>query len=463
MMKYLAILKDSWRETVDGKVFLAMMGLSLIAVVLTASLSFTPESAENGVQTMTMGFDRIIPMGGFQFLPAVDYKIENFQQTNDARKPWNGEYVFELACRDQTELGFRMLILFQSLTKKENLSDQEFADRREVEQILREASKKAPEERNKFLEDKLRAKVMAMKPEQLESFISGQFAERGNLEIKSVKMKPADVPGATRFEVTAKGKANTFNMWPHQLGLFFGGWKTKLKLPIGLMVLTIEKYLVGYVGAAIFLLISSVMTAFFIPNMLRKGTIDLLLSKPIHRWTLLLYKYVGGLLFMFLNAVVLIGGFWLVMGLRTGLWGWHFLLMIPIMTFQFAIYYAASTLAAVFTRNTIVAILVSAALWAVLFLTGLVYDLSKPDPGEERGPVHKVAKVIHDVLPRIGDMDTLATAMIHEDLLQPGDAQRNEIKKKVEDISWPESISVSLLFIVALLAISCLWFSTREY
>ena len=58
------------------------------------------------------------------------------------------------------------------------------------------------------------------------------------------------------------------------------------------------------------LLYGVIITGFFIPNMLRKGTLDLLLVKPISRWTLLLYKYVGGLSFIFLNAAVAVIGIW---------------------------------------------------------------------------------------------------------------------------------------------------------
>ena len=54
--------------------------------------------------------------------------------------------------------------------------------------------------------------------------------------------------------------------------------------------------------------------------MLRKGTVDMLVVKPIHRVALLLYKYIGGLTFIFLNTVVAIGGVWLALGLRSGIW-----------------------------------------------------------------------------------------------------------------------------------------------
>src|SRR5260370_37088846 len=106
----------------------------------------------------------------------------------------------------------------------------------------------------------------------------------------------------------------------------------------------IEHRLVNVLGAPIALLVSVVRAVFSIPNMLRKGTVDLLLVKPIRRPTLLLYKYVGGLTFIFLNTALAVGGVWLVLSLRSGVWAPGFLMSIPLITFYFAILYSLSTL-----------------------------------------------------------------------------------------------------------------------
>src|SRR5205823_1576448 len=77
--------------------------------------------------------------------------------------------------------------------------------------------------------------------------------------------------------------------------------------------------------------------------------------------------------FMVLNTAFVVLGIWLIVGLRSGLWGTGFLLSIPILTFEFAVYYAVSTLFAVLTRSPIVAILVTCAVWLLLFLAGWGY------------------------------------------------------------------------------------------
>ena len=58
-----------------------------------------------------------------------------------------------------------------------------------------------------------------------------------------------------------------------------------------------------------------------------------------------------------LSRFLFIRGVWLVLALRSGVWDFSFLIVIPVLTFTFAILYAVSTLAAVLTRSPIVSIL----------------------------------------------------------------------------------------------------------
>src|SRR5207245_5202482 len=92
----------------------------------------------------------------------------------------------------------------------------------------------------------------------------------------------------------------------------------------GLNGLTAEDF-VRYVqlGTAFLLyplaiLMSVFATASLVPRMLEKGTIDLLLSKPITRPALLASRYLGGLLTVTLNLLYLTCGLGAILGLKTG-------------------------------------------------------------------------------------------------------------------------------------------------
>ena len=211
-----------------------------------------------------------------------------------------------------------------------------------------------------------------------------------------------------------------------------------------------------------------VITSFFIPNMLRKGSIDLLISKPIGRSQLLVYKYIGGLTFVFLVSSVMVGGVWLALALRSGFWNPNFLVVIPVLTFTFAILYAVSTLAAVFTRSPIFAILLAVGFAFFLFVVGqvkTVFDVFRAvDPEKGGVPQWAFALVdgLNDVLPRYKDLDKLTSKLLSSGTLTPAEMQSRGFDVMTYP-SWSETFGVSLVFIVILLAVSCWRFRRRDY
>jgi hypothetical protein len=227
----------------------------------------------------------------------------------------------------------------------------------------------------------------------------------------------------------------------------------------------LEDWIVGWAGAVIALLLSTIITAFFIPNMLRKGAIDLLLAKPIHRSVLLIYKYIGGLAFMLINTTVIVGGIWLVLGLRSGIWGPGFLMAIPVWTFEFAILYAVSSLFAVLTRSPVVAILMTCLAWGVFFGVGKGYQAIEQARTFLEVPnwATVTADTVHFVLPRYKDLDVLLERQITGDLLDEDNPTRKANEEFYSSIHWGQTIGFCLGWIVLLLGATCWWFATRDY
>ena len=77
------------------------------------------------------------------------------------------------------------------------------------------------------------------------------------------------------------------------------------------------------------LLLMCWVTSSFFPRMQERGTIDLLLSKPIGRVALFAGRYVGCAVLALIVAATFFGGNYLVLGWKTGLWEPRFLLTIP--------------------------------------------------------------------------------------------------------------------------------------
>src|SRR5579884_1609280 len=392
-MKFLAILKDSFREAIDAKILYVMIGLSLLVILFLGSISYRPVPVEEEVrqkmaQLTNRARQRAMEVARLQGSsvdvepPRID--VRSFRQTDGAAdKPWTGRYEFQL------------VFVFD---KASDLA------------LLREHDKQLPPDRQ-------------LNPEQIGSLVTGAVRVLDPRQTRAVET-PAASDRELVFTVTTAPRPMDVESWPHQPALFFGllPLPSPFWWPRSAQVDFIMSGIVNRMGAGIAMLVSTIITAFFIPNMLRKGTIDLLLVKPVHRSTLLLYKYVGGLTFMFLNTVVIVVGIWFVIGLRSGLWVNGFLLSVLVLTFEFAIYYAFSTVCAVLTRGPIVAILLTSVLWLVIFAVGGLYQQvemqRKFGNPEDSWPSWLVSGIdtAHYVLPRIRDLDMLNEKLVLDSL-----------------------------------------------
>jgi ABC-type transport system involved in multi-copper enzyme maturation permease subunit len=439
-MKFLAILKDSLREALDTKVFYVMAGFSLLVILLVASIGYRPVTVQGEARRLTDQLTWLMRTLGKmnQQDTLLRWSIEDFEETRPGSAPW--------------DTGYRFTITLDMGTAEDA-----------------EVAKQGQDEVGTMIETTVR---------QHFSYLKG-------LKVKEVKSR---LPTEMRYLVSADGSNITRRQdWPHEPVVLFLVPLRGFHSPVSHFVKVCESNLINQVGAGIALLVSTIITAFFIPNMLRKGTVDLLIVKPIQRWLLLLYKYIGGMTFMFLNTMFIVVGIWLVLGLRTGLWGPGFLVSIVVLTFEFALYYAVSTLFAVVTRSPIVAILMSCLAWAVFaFLIGYGYqviDMTRKLPdivkvnvqasGEEKPAplpprilpdwVYSTADIIHLVTPHLKDLDVLTEKLILDDLLPAEDPQRKSADNLYVDFHWTETLSVTALYILALLGVSCWWFAQTDY
>jgi ABC-type transport system involved in multi-copper enzyme maturation permease subunit len=112
-------------------------------------------------------------------------------------------------------------------------------------------------------------------------------------------------------------------------------------------------------------------SAGFITSIMEKGTIDLLLSKPVHRWQYLIGRYAGGLAVIFVEVVWFIFGIWVVISLSTGIWNTGFLFSIIHLMIAFAGLYSVSMLIGVLFRSSLLSIIATIGLAFVSMLVSL--------------------------------------------------------------------------------------------
>lgn len=475
MGQFVAILKDSFREAVDGFVIYLMLALSVILIVLAASISYVPSSAEDSLPELLTQFNLVFPDRGASAAPTGSPDVVLYKATNVQDTPNGAKFVLEvnpqaaapkpadgkadapapkppLGGRD----GFRHAVFAWKSPPGEKIKNpmagknKGAAQKGELEILTPPTATEAD--------------LRAVTDDDLTAFLKSQFDTFGGLSDVTVSRRAGVAEPGYAYDVEVKGVQGARG-WPHQVYVFFGAVPPIKKVPLGLTLYVIQNQIVNGIGAAVALMISVVITAFFIPNLLRKGSVDLLVSKPIGRSQLLVYKYIGGLTFIFLISTVAIGGVWLVMAARSGSWNPTFLLVIPILTFTFGILYSVSTLVAVFTRSAIAAIMITLGFMFMLYVFGNVktfFDMNRVTEDANLPEwSYTLVDTVNNVLPRYKDLDKITGKLLADSTMPTGLSRLAGIF--TEFPSWPGAIGVSLAFIAVMLLLSCWRFSRRDY
>lgn len=190
-------------------------------------------------------------------------------------------------------------------------------------------------------------------------------------------------------------------------GLFFGlasnvtlgaGGGMSLENPITHIEMMIVAPLAG-----LCLLLAIFSSSSFVPVMLEKGNIDLLLSKPVSRDQLLWGKFLGGILVVFLNIAFLILGIWLIISFKFNYWDFHFLYIILTVTFTFTVLYSLIVLMGVITKGSTLGMML--AYFIFIILSPLFY-VAKYQMGAflENKMVKQVVEVFYYIIPKTSEL-----------------------------------------------------------
>ncbi len=471
MTKYYAILKDSIREALDSKILYVMLALSVLVVFAAFALSFEPLPAEK-------------TLAKFFWTKKNGKDVPPMFAAIHSTKPKDDEAAKAMFQRAFASYPFRLV----------SVEPQGGVENEPTGSYSLTVAKIIPKVGPGFAlggDDAGDANVI--KSLFLEAERDGYFTVGG---IEPVKIDDPKEETA-RYRLTVHGTAKTARVWDTDTSWMFGTIPLPAFSggPLGMELLALT-FLVLSFGAIITVCIGIVVTSFFFPNMLRKGTVDLLLVKPIQRWVLILYKFVGGLVFMFLTSAVTITGYWLALGLRSGIWANGLLFLIFTLTFFFAILYSISTFAGVVTRSTVVSIMAALFAYAVLGTIDGAHvifeenvkaeanaelqkqqrrELAKltgediADPKEEHDSATKWAdsywvlgfRVLNSVLPRTGDLNAFNRSIMHADLTS-GDLGKIA-EGAGETRNWWMMGIVSAAWIAFFLGLSVAWFTFNDY
>jgi len=214
-------------------------------------------------------------------------------------------------------------------------------------------------------------------------------------------------------------------------------------------VLTFQSYIVA--GIPMFMLVSSmlIITSSFIPDMLKKGHIDLLLSKPISRTKILIGHFIAATLIVLVAFTFLMGAIWLLVSLKTGFWNPAFLYSILWFTLIFSVLYSGVMLIGVLSRSTILSIIINMLLFFPLSF--LLYLANTYFQSDEKsivfGPVaESLLKFFYQIFPKPWDMQDMTVSFVSQ----------NAVANYMPLIS-------SLLFMTIMLVLSIWYFNKKDY
>jgi len=154
-------------------------------------------------------------------------------------------------------------------------------------------------------------------------------------------------------------------------------------------------------------------TAGIVPSMMEKGTVELLLSKPIGRPMLLLGRIVGGVAGICVNHALFVVALWALFGLASGVWLTSFLvwtILIPL--FAFVVVYSGVIFLSILTESWVLP--VSIAYIHLMVLSGFLYAReSTIKQWVESDFVHVLVDGLYWSLPQVSDLSTMTMESVY--------------------------------------------------
>lgn len=197
-------------------------------------------------------------------------------------------------------------------------------------------------------------------------------------------------------------------------------------------------------GATYFLgtLLGLFATMPLIGGFLEQGRIDLLVSKPISRPRLLTGHLIGVWLTVLALVTYLVGGVWLSLSLKTGVWDASPLVSIPIIVVMFGVMYSVIMTITVITRTSGLALVIA---YGLIFLSAILAAHEQIEP-----VLNPVAASIftgfYHALPNFIEVVFIQAQLVSGETVK----------------SWYPLIS-SLLFGVITYGFGYFWFSKRDF
>ncbi len=150
-------------------------------------------------------------------------------------------------------------------------------------------------------------------------------------------------------------------------------------------------------------------SAGLIPSVFEPGRIELLLSKPIHRYQILVGRYIGNLLVIAVNVCYLVLSVWLILGIKTGIWTYGFLWSSAFTVFVFAILLTVVVLIGVLWESAAIATMVT---FGLILVSPILAQKPLLERLLDSETSRNVVRTLYYILPKVFDLGRITRELV---------------------------------------------------
>jgi ABC-type transport system involved in multi-copper enzyme maturation permease subunit len=296
--------------------------------------------------------------------------------------------------------------------------------------------------------------------------VSVQVTDKPTLPVAPGEAKfglPPDDPEVKKLGGPEGVRSEGVDILGGELTLGFGAFKVPTKRGKEDSVRFLQVWLAALVAGTAGIFLAIIWTAGFLPTFLDPNHATILLAKPVPRWSLLLGKMLGVLVFVLLQATFFVVGTWLALGLATGVFDPRYLFAIPVLLLHFAVFYCFSAMLAVWTRSTVVCVFGTLLFWVLCW--GMNYGrhaVVAHDPQGMSTGSRFVLEVGYWTLPKPGDLNVIFDHALETEGFSAG-VPEFELARQKGALNLPMSALASLLFAAAMFGVAAWEFRQAEY
>ncbi|HPS65819.1 MAG TPA: ABC transporter permease subunit [Ignavibacteria bacterium] len=215
-------------------------------------------------------------------------------------------------------------------------------------------------------------------------------------------------------------------------------------------IIKMELLMISQPSFLIVMILFIIMSSSFIPSLLQKGTVELTLSKPVSRTEIILGKFSGGVIIVFIALTYLISLIWAVISLKTGVWHFAFLYSILWYTLIFAVLYSLVILTGIITKSTIMSLIINVLLFFPF--TAILSAKDNISLFASNKVLAFILNFIYHILPKPWDLRSLCSDAIDGSLNMSGGF-----------FYVYQPVITSLIFMLVCLSLSVYYFSKKDY